>query len=144
MDRKNTKDTQELYAAWGTTREEHMDRMMKFIESLNARVDAEEAAVPAKQVKKVVALKKAAATPGKIVMCRAANIGHSKPGKPTGKYEVAAKLASERKATCQKPFADGMLMPFHLEDGKLVLLRQGNGKPVRDVKLKTVKCKRKK
>lgn len=44
MDRKDEKHMQELYAAWGTTREEHMARMMSLVEILNARVAEEEMA----------------------------------------------------------------------------------------------------
>ena len=41
MDRKRKEHLQKLYAAWGTTREEHIAQMLKLVETLNAEVDKE-------------------------------------------------------------------------------------------------------
>lgn len=86
MDRKNTRDTQKLYAAWGTTREEHMNRMLEFIERQNARV----------------------ATDGASVLCR----------------------------------VEGYPSMTKTGDRRITLMRQGLGKPVRDLKTKNAKGRR--
>lgn len=57
MDRKNKVDTRNLYTVWGTTREEHMNRMLKFIECQNARVAEEEASVQMIKTNKVTGKK---------------------------------------------------------------------------------------
>lgn len=57
---------QELYAAWGTTREEHMARMMELVERLNAQIpdDEDEAATVSTETANVAepAFERAAAT----------------------------------------------------------------------------------
>jgi hypothetical protein len=47
MDRKKKERLQKLYAAWGTTREEHIAQMMELIDHLNAKVEREEGATAA-------------------------------------------------------------------------------------------------
>ena len=50
MDRKDEKNMQKLYTAWGTTREDHMAQMMKLVDCLNAQVaDKVEDAEPSAQ-----------------------------------------------------------------------------------------------
>lgn len=105
MDRKRKERLQELYAAWGTTREEHMARMMELVDRLNAEVEKEEEAAAsgatvsvAGPAKRQATAKKAAAK-GKIVLATKAEIVDRLRNKVAeDKKSAVARIAAQRKS----------------------------------------------
>ena len=138
MDRKDEKNMQKLYTAWGTTREHHMAQMMKLVECLNAQVeDKEEDAellTPTEMtgaIRKRAAIKNRTAASDRIMFCKPGIfIGRNKTrmkvaGKYNAKKEIIGQKTIEIEGTSLEvvKMVDGKPAIVRTRDGRLMRLR---------------------
>jgi hypothetical protein len=91
--------TQELYAAWGTTREAHLERMMKRIEEYNQKADEilARSGVDEVKVEKAVAVKAAAAARKAVEKGRVMGWRIRKSPQMTGSGQVVSTYGTAEK-----------------------------------------------
>ena len=158
MDRKDEKNMQKLYTAWGTTREDHMAQMMKLVDCLNAQVaDKVEDAEPSAPTKMAVTIRKRAAIKNRTAASD--RIMLFKPGISIGRNKTQMKVAGKYYAKKEPigretieteglgldvvKMVDGKPAIVRTRDGRLMRLRMGGDKPIRNVKNKLQKGRRK-
>ena len=156
MDRKHEKHMQELYTAWGTTRENHMAQMMKLVERLNAQVaDTEEDDELRAPTEMTVVIRKRAAVKHRTAASN--RIMSSRPGisinktrmKAAKKYYAKKEIIGPKTIEPEETglevvkMVDGKPSVVRTRDGRLLRLRMGGGKPLRNVKYKLQKGRRK-
>lgn len=152
---------QELYAAWGTTRAEHMARMLNLVARLNARVadaDEDEYAETEAMVESAVAvcdravIRRPSTVAGRLFFSKRTVIKNGADGRRFADawYETKKRIVNRPVVEINgewfevvKNTKDGFMI-LKTEGGKLVKLRKRSGKPVRYIETKSIKDRRRK
>ena len=146
MDRKRKEHLQELYAAWDTTREEHMALMMKLVDCLNADVEKEEEAAISGPIVRMTepakgraAAAKPSAVTDKLSMVKSVDIVDrlkermAKDKAVKDKKSAVMKIAAKRKPTSPDTIEiEGVGLNVEcLKEGSPLMMKATEGKPNR-------------